>query len=149
MPRLSLLIFIFLLISTSAYCKMLTVKNEKVPLMSGPAKSFQIKCEYDKGFPIKVTSTKGKWVKIEDFENDSGWIYRDFLIDHPSVIVKANRNTENKINLRSGPGESYKIIGQAFYGVVFEKIEQKNGWVKIRHDSGLTGWVKGLFLWGY
>ena len=117
--------------------------------MSGPGKNYQIKCEYDKGFPLKVTSTKGKWVKTEDFEKDSGWILNDFLSDHPSVIVKVNKNTENKINIRIGPGDNYKIVGQAFYGVVFEKIEHKNGWVKIHHDSGLTGWVKGSFLWGY
>jgi SH3-like domain-containing protein len=135
--------------ASSAYSKMLTVKSDKTQVMSGPGKSFQIKCEYDKGFPLKVTSIKGKWLKIEDFENDSGWMYKDSLIDHPSVIVKANKNNESKINLRSGPGESYNIIGQAFYGVVFEKIEQKSGWVKIHHDSGLTGWTKNSFLWGY
>jgi SH3-like domain-containing protein len=149
MIRSTFFILIFLLLASSAYSKMLTVKSDKTQVMSGPGKSFQIKCEYDKGFPLKVTSIKGKWLKIEDFENDSGWMYKDSLIDRPSVIVKANKNNENKINLRSGPGESYNIIGQAFYGVVFEKLEQKSGWVKIHHDSGLTGWTKSSFLWGY
>jgi SH3-like domain-containing protein len=141
-------LFLFFLFSGSASSKMLSVKSEKTALMSGPGKTYQIKCEYDKGFPLKVISTKGKWVKIEDFEKDSGWIFKDFLSNHPSVIVKANKNTEKKINIRDGPGENYKIVGEAFYGVVFERIEQKNSWIKVRHDSGLTGWVKSSFLWG-
>jgi SH3-like domain-containing protein len=139
----------FLFIATTAYSKMLSVKNEKAVLMAGPGKNFQMKVEYDKGFPLKVTSSKGNWVKIEDFESETGWIYKDSLADIPAVIVKANKNTENKVNIRVGPGDSYRIVGQAFYGVVFEKIEEKSGWVKIHHDSGLTGWVKSSFLWGY
>jgi SH3-like domain-containing protein len=139
----------FLFIATTAYSKMLSVKNEKAVLMAGPGKNFQMKVEYDKGFPLKVTSSKGNWVKIEDFENETGWIYKDSLADIPAVIVKANKNTEYKVNIRVGPGDSYKIVGQAFYGVVFEKIEEKSGWVKIHHDSGLTGWIKRSFLWGY
>jgi SH3-like domain-containing protein len=139
----------FLFIATTAYSKMLSVKNEKAVLMAGPGKNFQMKFEYDKGFPLKVTSSKGNWVKIEDFERETGWINKDSLADNPAVIVKANKNTENKVNIRVGPGDSYKIVGQAFYGVVFEKIEEKTVWVKIRHDSGLTGWIKSSFLWGY
>jgi len=128
--------------------KTLSIGIEKADLLTGPGKDFQIKCEYSKGFPVKVKSFKGQWVKIEDFENDSGWISKISLSETPYVIVKANRNSENKINIRIGPGDSYKIIGQAFYGVVFEKIDHKNGWIKVRHDSGLVGWVLSSLLWG-
>jgi SH3-like domain-containing protein len=148
MKRSIFFLILSLFFYTSAFSKTLSVNCEKAALMSGPGKNFQTLYEYDKGFPLKVISTKGKWVKIEDFEKDSGWIFKEFLADHPSVIVKANKNSERKINIRVGPGDTYKIIGQAFYGVVFEKLEQKNSWVKIHHDSGLTGWVQSSFLWG-
>jgi SH3-like domain-containing protein len=150
MKKLILISLLILLLFNVDFsnAKTLSVVTEKADLLSGPGNNFQIKCEYSKGFPVKVKSFKGQWVKIEDFENDSGWISKKSLSEAPYVIVKANRNSENKINIRVGPGDSYKIIGQAFYGVVLEKIEIKNGWVKVRHDTGLVGWVLSSLLWG-
>ena len=151
MIRPSLLLFLipFLYLSIPAHAKMLSVKAEKVQVMSKPDKNSNVKCEYAKGFPLDVKSSQGQWVKVEDFENDSGWVLKNLLSDEPAVIVKVNKNTDSKINIHTGPGKDNKIIGQAFYGVVFKKIEHKNGWVKVQHDSGLTGWVKSSFLWGY
>jgi SH3-like domain-containing protein len=148
MNRSALVLIICVAISSSANAKMMSVKSDKATLLSGPGKNFSAKYEYDKGFPVKVISSKGDWVKIEDFESESGWINKATLAYRKTVIVKANKNTENKINIRSGPGNTNTIIGQAYYGVVFEKLEQKSDWVKVQHDSGLTGWVINTFLWG-
>ena len=144
-----LILVVSLSISNEAFPKMLSVKAEKVQVMTGPKKNSQVKWEYAKGFPVNTKSTQGNWVKVEDFEKDSGWVLKDLLSDQPAVIVKANKNHAEKINIHVGPGKDFKVVGQAFYGVVFKKIEQKNGWVKVQHDSGLTGWVKNSFLWGY
>jgi SH3-like domain-containing protein len=152
MPGIFLLlqvIFLLLLSSNPGLAKMVSVEGEKAQLMSGPGKNFPVKCEYDKGFPLNTLSTQGQWVKVEDFEKDSGWILKNHLANQSTVIVKANKNTQKKINIRNGPGNTFKVVGQAFYGVVFKKIEQKKGWVKVQHhESGLTGWVNDSFLWG-
>ena len=129
--------------------EMLSVSGDKVNLRSGPGKKYIIKWEYGKGFPLVVLKKKGKWVKVKDFEGDSGWIYKSLLIDKPRMIVKANRNQEKSINIRKSPGTTKRIIGKAYYGVVFATIEQKSGWVKIKHDTGLEGWIKRSLLWGY
>jgi len=67
----------------------------------------------------------------------------------PHLIVKVEKNTTKKINIRSGPGWQYKVIGKAYYGVVFKTLKRDNGWVKVRHEAGLTGWVKRSLLWGW
>lgn len=150
MIRIPLLLFLtlFLCMAYPAYSKMLSVKAEKVQVMSEPEKNSRAKWEYAKGFPLDTKSSQGKWVKVVDFEKDSGWVLKNLLSDEPTVIVKANKNTDGKINIHTEPDKDSKIIGQAFYGVVFKKIEDKKGWVKVQHDSGLTGWVKSSFLWG-
>jgi uncharacterized protein YgiM (DUF1202 family) len=60
-----------------------------------------------------------------------------------------HKNSTGKINIRSGPGAKYKIVGKAEYGVVFETLVRQKGWVKVRHETGLTGWVKRSLLWGW
>ena len=101
------------------------------------------------GFPLKILSRKGSWVKVKDFENDTGWVFKKYLTSKPHMIVKVNKGKKKKINIRSGPGTKYKAVGRAYYGVVFQTLGQEKGWAKVRHESGLTGWIKRSLLWGY
>ena len=147
---LTILCFVFItLTSVPAFSKMVSVKGENVRLRSGPGKNYSVKWEYGSGFPLKVLLKKNGWVKVSDFENDVGWIKQHLLSSKPHMVVKVNKNKKRKINIRSGPGKRFKIIGKAYYGVVFETIKQRQGWANVRHESGLVGWVKRSLLWGF
>lgn len=142
-------VFFLLLFSGQAYSEMLSIDGDKVNLRTGPGTKYSVKWEYGSGFPVKVLERKGKWVKVKDFENDTGWIHKSLLKKDPQMIVKANKNQEKKINIRDNPGTKNKIVGQAYYGVVFKTLQQKTDWVKVKHESGLIGWIKRSLLWGY
>ena len=128
---------------------MVSVSGEKVNLRKGPSTSDPIIWELGKGFPLKVVGSKGSWYKVSDFENDVGWIYKNLVSRKPHLIVKVNKNSKDQINIRSGPGTAYQVVGKAQYGVVFETLQRKSGWVKVRHETGLTGWIKRSLLWGW
>ncbi len=128
---------------------MVSVSGEKVNLRKGPSTSDPIIWELGKGFPLKVVGSKGSWYKVSDFENDVGWIYKNLVSKKPHLIVKVNKNSKDQINIRSGPGTAYQVVGKAQYGVVFETLQRKSGWVKVRHETGFTGWIKRSLLWGW
>jgi len=128
---------------------MVSVAGEKVNLRKGPSTQYPIIWELGKGFPLRVIGSQGNWYKVSDFEGDVGWIYKDLIARKPHLIVKTNKNSKARINIRSGPGTRYQVVGKAEYGVVFETLERGEGWVKVRHESGLTGWVKRSLLWGW
>jgi SH3-like domain-containing protein len=144
----------FLLIIFSVFCasflraEMLSIKGDSVNLRSGPGTKFSILWEYGEGFPVEIIEKKNDWVKIKDFENDTGWVHESLLVDRPHVIVKSNRSKDEKINIRQGPSAEDKIVGQAFYGVVFETVQQRSGWVEVKHESGFSGWISSALLWG-
>lgn len=142
-------LLIFCVFSTSAVAEMLSVNSESVNLRSGPGTNYDVRWEYGKGFPLQVISRKGDWVKVSDFEKDSGWIFKPLLSAKGHMIVKVFKNQNKKINIRSGPGTKYKIVGKAYYGVVFETLEQQSGWAKVKHETGLVGWIKRSLLWGF
>ncbi len=144
-----LTLFFSLLFFGVCVAKMVSVTGDKVNLRSGPGINYKVKWEYGNGFPLKVTSEKGRWIKVKDFENDTGWISNKLLTGKPHMIVKVNKKKNRKINIRSGPGTKYKIVGKAFYGVVFETLKQEKGWAKVKHESGLEGWIKRSLLWGF
>lgn len=136
-------LFIFILV-TAANAKMVSVSVAKLNLRSGAGTKYAVQWEYGRGVPLRVLQTKGNWYKVQDFENDVGWIYRKMVNRKPHLIVKGKQ-----INIRSGPGEEYKLVGKADYGVVFTTLEQKPGWAKVKHEKGLQGWVKRDLVWGW
>jgi len=148
-------VLLLLLLMTWSVCgqaagiTMVSVAGEKVNLRKGPSSQYPIIWELGKGFPLRVIGSQGNWLKVSDFESDVGWIYKDLVFRKPHLIVKTNKNSKARINIRSGPGTRYKIVGKAEYGVVFKTLQRGDGWVKVRHETGLTGWVKRSLLWGW
>ena len=143
--------FILSLASFSAiagHANTLSVKGDNVHVRTGPGKNYDIKSEYGSGFPVQVVEKNGNWVKVKDFENDTGWLYESLLVDSSHVIVKANKNKDEKINIRKGPSANSEVVGKAYYGVVFRVVRKKSGWVEVQHESGLTGWINSGLLWG-
>lgn len=147
--RTLLLASIILLLPTLTLAKMTSVKGDNVNSRKGPGTKYSIKWEYGTGMPLKILQRNNNWVKIQDFENDTGWIHKSLLHYKPHVIVKANKNKNKKINIRKGPSTKNKVVGEAYYGVVFETLDQKSGWIRVKHETGLVGWVNEQLLWGY
>jgi SH3-like domain-containing protein len=128
---------------------MVSVAGEKVNMRKGPSTKYSIKWELGKGFPLRVIGSQGNWLKVSDFESDVGWVYKKLVNRKPHLIVKANKKSRKRVNIRSGPGTNYKVIGKAEYGVVFKTLKRGDEWVKVQHEQGLTGWVKRSLLWGW
>jgi SH3-like domain-containing protein len=133
---------------SSAKAEMSSVQGDKTSLRQHPDKSSSVLWELNNGFPVEILKRKGEWVNIKDFENDSGWIHKSRISRKSHVIVKANKNEEQSVNIRSSPNTNSASIGNAFYGVVFAVIEKKGSWVQVQHDSGVSGWIKSDLLWG-
>jgi SH3-like domain-containing protein len=136
------------LVFSLANAKTASIQGDQTSLRQGPDKSSKVLWELNNGFPVTIVKKQGDWVNIKDFENDLGWVHKSRVSSKHNVIVKANKNEEQAINIRSSPTTNSTIIGNAFYGVVFSMVERKDGWVKVKHDSGLVGWIKADLLWG-
>ena len=138
-----------LLITTAAHAKMLSVEGNDVNMRSGPGTKYKVMWELGNGFPLVVLKQSGQWYRVRDFEGTIGWIHKDVVKRTPHMIVKVHKKSKKRINVRSGPGTKYRIVAKAYYGVVFTTLQQKNGWVKVQHEKGVTGWIKRSLLWGW
>ena len=125
-----------------------SIKSDKTSVRALPDPKGKVFWELNSGFPVELLKKQGDWIQTRDFENDSGWIHKSRLNKTGTVIVKANKNEEQSINIRSTPSLNASIVGTAYYGVVFSFLEKKDGWIKVRHDGGLVGWIKADLLWG-
>ncbi len=146
---ISTILAVFFLYPLTAFARMVSVSGEDVNLRSGPGTSYSVKWKYGSGLPLKVLKKQGTWIKVEDFEKDTGWLHQDLVSNTGHMIVKVNKDKNKKVNIRSGPGTNYKVVGKAYYGVVFKTLKQQKGWAQVKHESGVTGWVKRTLLWGF
>ncbi len=85
----------------------------------------------------------GGWALLELGESAG---FDEYLKD---VDERKPGNTKKKLtivataglNVRSGPGTSYKVVTKVAFEDKVEKIDSKNGWYKVKTADGTVGWV--------
>ena len=142
--RTASLLLAFLLFPCLTFgAQLVSVKKDNVNVRSGPGTNFPVSMELFQGYPLKVLETKGDWLKISDFENDSGWIYAPLVTPGSTVIT----NGKKSINMRSKPNTTASIVATVDRGVVLTKLSTQGKWVKVRHSQGTIGWIYSPLVW--
>ena len=121
----------------------LSLKNDKVNLRLGPSFEYPIKLIYKKKYlPVAIIDRSDAWVKIKDFENNSGWIHTSQLSKEKSGInIKKNSIIYKKPTIYSKPLARLEL-GRL---VLIKKCELK--WCKIK-TGDYIGWINKSALWG-
>lgn len=118
-----------------------SVNNDNVNLRSGPDTKYSVLYELPAGYPLKVVSRKGEWLKVSDFEKDQGWIYASLVSQTRYVIV-----TVKEGNVRSGPGVNYDKVGSVSREVILRQVKRDGDWVQVAHPK-LKGWLHRKLIW--
>lgn len=124
--------------------EMVSVARPEINMRSGPGTNHEALWMLSQGYPLRVVGHKGPWLKVSDFENDTGWVFRGITGKTPYHIVKAK-----VVNIRSAPTTKSSIVGKSYYGELLRTLEKRASWVKIEHESGLIGWVSRNLVWGW
>ncbi|MBA1337694.1 MAG: SH3-like domain-containing protein [Pelagibacterales bacterium] len=121
----------------------LSLKNEKVNLRQGPSFDHPIILIYKKKYlPLIILDKSDVWRKIQDFENNSGWIHISQLSKKKSAInIKKNSIIYKKSIIYSKP------IAKLEVGRLLLIKKCKNEWCKVSTDNYI-GWVFKNSLWG-
>lgn len=97
------------------------------------------------GAPLEVVLTYGEWVKVRDMAGDLAWTEAKGLSKQRNVIVRSAN-----ARVRGAADDSAPVLFIADKGVLLELAEPaSNGWTKVRHRDGLTGYVRSTEIWGF
>ncbi len=120
----------------------LTLRNDKVNLRLGPSFDYPVKIIYKKKFlPVKVKEKSENFRKIQDHENNSGWIHISQLSKKKSGITIEEVFLYNRPTIFSKPLANIKINRL----LIISKC--KRDWCKIKTED-FSGWVKKKSIWG-
>lgn len=139
------LIVFFYLIFFNSYANeeyFLSLRNNEVNLRLGPSFDYPIKIIYKKKYlPVLVKDKSDNFRKIQDHENNSGWIHISQLSKKKSGI------TIEDIILYKRPTIYSKPLANIKTGRLLIVSKCKENWCKIKTEK-YSGWVKKSSVWG-
>lgn len=97
------------------------------------------------GYPVEVIVNLGEWIKIRDHIGALSWIQGKQLVDKRMVLVLADQ-----ANIRQSESEQSPLLATVEKDVVLELVMPmvKNGWIKVKHKDGITGFMQATTVWG-
>jgi uncharacterized protein YraI len=87
----------------------------------------------------------GQSYGIDTIQTISSQIYQTIAGSGPVATASAMQVTTSTLNVRSGPGTGYSILGTIAQGQVYIRIAEQNGWSKIYY-AGNVGWCYSGYL---
>jgi SH3-like domain-containing protein len=97
-----------------------------------------------RGMPVEVVLTYGEWTKVRDAAGDLAWVETRTLAPRRNVVVSVPN-----ARVRTAANEAAALAFTADRGVLLEIAEPMTaGWVRVRHNDGLVGFVHAGEVWG-
>lgn len=94
--------------------------------------------------PLEQVVILDNWVKARDSSGSLAWIEKRALSSKRFVVVMADIAA-----IHQAPEAGATIVLQARQQVVLEWLESTGtGWIKVRHQDGVIGYVSTADVWG-
>lgn len=123
-----------------------------VNVRSGPGNSYSVLTMMSKGQTSANLGRSGSWIKVS-VNGKTGYVYSKYLSSSSGSSASTNTNTNTNsgtttstsktvyitaasLNVRSGAGTSYGVIGGLSNGKAVTVVGTSNGWYKIKYGSG-------------
>jgi len=135
---LNLFLFSFLLSASAATG---IINTDNVNVRSGPATTYDAVGRLDQGSQVEILSGKNDWYQIKSADL-SGWVRNDLINVQKEYSLKV---TGNGVNLRSGPGTTFDIVGYATQGETLTLLDVKGDWYQVKNAAGLKAYIKASF----
>ena len=121
--------------------------QETLNARRGPGAQFELWIEYKrKNLPLCVLDVASNgWLKVMDYEGDRGWISPKAVKASPHYVIVRRENS----NIRKGVGATQELAFVAEKGVILEAVEEKEGWLRVRHTDGDEGWISAKLVFGW
>ncbi len=117
----------------------------RLNVRSAPSLSGSVLTGLNKGSYISLVSKSGDWWKVEYASGRYGWCNDDYIetIATKTATVSADGF---RLNIRSGPSTSYRILSQFGDGASVKVLASSNGWAKVLYGGTKIGYVSEDYL---
>jgi SH3-like domain-containing protein len=132
-------------ISQSAYAEFRSVAFAKTILYEAPSATTKRVYLVGEGYPLEIIVNLGDWLKVRDPYGTLSWAESKNLQSKRTVIVKVD-----KANIYKDPESKSALVATIEKDVVVELSDPliANGWIKVRYQQDLDGYIQTSQVWG-
>ena len=121
-----------------------SVQEAAAVLYDAPSRAATPLYVVQRSYPLEVIVNLEAWVKVRDHAGALSWIEKKSLGDKRMLLV-----TAPAAEARQRPEDAAPAAFSAAQNVTLELVEvAPNGWLRVRHADGATGFVRGAQVWG-
>lgn len=97
-----------------------------------------------RGYPFEVLVKLDQWTKVRDLGGEVAWVENRAIGERRMALVSVPL-----ADIRAAPDAQSPMVFEAYKQVLLEVLEPPaDGWVKVRHRDGATGFARAAHLWG-
>lgn len=139
------LITLMLVPALAAALEFRSVAVPKAVLYDAPSVSAKKVLLLSQGYPVEIIVNLGDWLKVRDAQGGISWLEAKQLSVKRTVLV-----TLANAEIRSDASAASSLLATLEKDVVLEVVDPKlnNGWLKVKHRDGVTGFVLISSVWG-
>ena len=94
-------------------------------------------------YPVEIIVNLNNWLKVRDASGGLSWVESKSLSNKRTVLALV----KTEIKLAEDPTSA--LVATVEKDVVLELLERRqNGWLKVKHRDGITGFVPVASVWG-
>lgn len=132
-----------------------TITTSVLNIRSGPSTNNSIIEKAYKGQNIEILESSNGWHKVKLSNGKIGWASGQYISKGTSSSStntslqgkKGKISASPRLNIRSGTGVNYSIVGKANNGEIVELLEKSsNGWFKVKMSNGVVGWGSSSYI---
>lgn len=129
---------------TIAEIEFLSIAESAVVMYDAPSLRADKLFVADRHLPVEVVVDVDGWAKVRDSSGSLAWVEKKALSPQRYVVV-----TVPLASIHKSADMNSELVFQAEENIVLEWLDSNsNGWVKVRHSGGQTGYVKVNQVWG-
>ena len=121
-----------------------SVQDNAAVLYDAPSRAATPLYVVSRNYPLEVIVNLEAWVKVRDHAGALTWIEKKSLGEKRMVLV-----TAPTAEARQRPEDGAPAAFSAAQNVALELLEvSSNGWLRVRHADGASGFLRGASVWG-
>ncbi|WFB36901.1 SH3 domain-containing protein [Kiritimatiellota bacterium B12222] len=116
-----------------------TVLGDRVNLRNANTNDSEVVGQANYGDKLQAVAMDGDWVEVLPPEDIAVWVYSPLLFEDQEVRAP-------ELNMRSGPGTQFIILGSLKRGDKVTVIQEMEEWRKVEAPESLTVWISRKFV---
>lgn len=121
-----------------------SVANDGAVMYDAPSVKAKKLFVVSRDYPVELMVSMESWIKVRDPSGELFWMERKSISDRRTVVVTAAVAEVRQMALERAP-----LVFRVQQGVALELSEiGPDGWVRVRHRDGQSGFLRIKDVWG-